>query len=203
MGRRLLLCAALAGAAACEPAIGPGAYYCGPDELCPPGLACDPGSFTCERPANVQPFACPGGSQDPEPDGDPDSAQALGTLSCGVNPLEGAVGCIAAGSDEDYLQLALGDTPCAGDDPHLDVRLRFPIGLVPLELALLDDSGAEVAAGEVCAGGPNFTGLESLCLAALPPPGTYYLRIRAGSGGDCGGACRFNQYLLDVRFLLA
>jgi hypothetical protein len=188
--------------AACSPEIGPGTYYCGPEQYCPPDLACDPSTYTCQLPSSVDPFSCPLGTDAREPDDSTAVAFALGSVACGGEPLEGGTGCIDDGADEDWLELVF-DRECQGSDPHLQIRVSFPIALVPLELALLDDQGGEVAAAEPCTSEPNYTGLDTLCLDVRPPDGTYYVRVRAAGHSDCDGDCRFNQYFIDVRHLLA
>lgn len=189
-------------AAACSPEIGPGTYFCGPEEYCPPDLECDPDTFTCDLPSAVQPFSCPTGGQVREPDDSMDAAFSLGSIACGQSAIENGVGCIADGTDEDYLAITL-DHDCSGDDPHLDVRVSFPVALVPLEVTILDDTGAEVAQGELCTTSPNYSGRDTLCLELRPEQGTYYVRVRPADHGDCGGDCRFNEYLIDVRHRLA
>lgn len=200
------LVAALVWAAACTPEIGANTYYCGPDRLCPPDLACDDNSFTCELPVIVERFTCPGGSELVEPNDDLTTAQDLGVLECGLPLLlaDGEFnGCTRAAGDADLFAF-VSDTLCAGDDPHVEVRLRFPVALVPLTLELLDADGQVIAEGQDCTPVPDFTGTISLCIEFAPEQTTYYLRVQDDPGGpDCDGDCRNNQYALDVLYPLA
>jgi hypothetical protein len=186
---------------ACTPEIGAGTYFCGPEMFCAPDLACNPTTFTCETPASFAAFTCPTNAEASEPDDDLATASSLGPLTCGVAPAADP-GCIATGDDVDTIRFDFEPT-CQGEDPHVAVTLQFPVATVPLELSLVDDSGAVLATGEPCTPEPNYTGMDWLCLRALPTAGTYYVRVRAAVDGDCDGTCRFNQYLLAVAYRLA
>lgn len=183
--------------AACEPEIGAGTYYCGEDGFCPPDLACNPDTFTCETPGSFGEFDCPSGSEADEPDDELASAPTLGALPCGYNPIP-REGCVPDGDDVDLLQFEVA--ACTGANPRLDITLMFPVALVELELALVDDTGAIVRTGEPCTPEPNFTGRRWLCIEGAVPDGAYHLRITAGDDGDCDGACRYTHYLLFVRY---
>ncbi|HTM21976.1 MAG TPA: hypothetical protein VL172_15750 [Kofleriaceae bacterium] len=188
--------------AACSPDIGSGTYFCGPERLCPPNLGCDDSTYTCMRPAAVEPFACPEDAEAAEPDGSTDQADQRGDLVCG-----GAVsqpdGCIADGDQIDVLAFTV-PTTCLGADPHLAVTLRFPIALVPLRVQLLDAGGQPLAAGQECTPDDDFTGKLYQCIETPLDPGDYFLQVDIDpDGGDCGGDCRHNSYSLDVLFPLS
>ena len=188
---------------ACQPEIGPDTYFCGPERFCPPDLACDDGSFTCVNSNSVDPFECPEGSQGREPNDVQGDADALGDLVCGavVANLEG---CIIAGDDADLYRID-NPTSCAGSRPHLEVKLRYPVATAVLVVEVLDDQGNVLATGEVCTPEPNFSGRDHACLELIPEQGaSYFLRVRvADDAPDCDGACRHNQYRLDVVYPLA
>ncbi len=202
MGRWALLLALATGAlAACTPEIGSGAYYCGPERLCPPDFACDDNSYTCIYPFQVEPFACPDGSEADEPNDSLAQADDLGPLTCGSSILD-ATGCVL-GDDADYYRMDSASS-CSGNDPHLQIKLRFPVADVPLELELLDDSGAVVTTGEDCTPQDNFSGRTHLCIRFVPDTGVYFVRVqRQADGPDCDGACNFNQYQLDIVYPLS
>lgn len=201
--RAVLLGALLALAGACSPEIGSGTYYCGPERLCPPDLECDDPTFTCERPSVAERFSCPGASQATEPDDSAGEAQDLGALACGLPILENRIGCVADQDDVDHIELELADE-CVGDDPHLEVSMRFPVALVPLSIELLDDDGEVIATGELCTPSGDATGTDLLCIDQRIPPGRYMLRIRSMEPApDCDGDCHHNSYQLDVGYPLA
>jgi hypothetical protein len=204
MSRTLLAALVALPIAACTPDIGGGTYYCGPERLCPPHLVCDEPSFTCENPLLAKPFSCPEGSEDAEPDNSMDDAFALGTLRCSEPLLDSWVGCIAEGDTVDYYLFEHANV-CSGQDPHLDVRLRFPVALAPLKLELLDAQGEVVGTGEICTQPGDVTGTERHCLRLAPPPlGDYYIRVSLDPDGpDCDGQCRYNRYTLSINFPLA
>lgn len=197
--RRLLLIALLP---ACAPEIGPGTYFCGPERLCPPNLACDENLFTCVRDVQVEPFACPAGSEVAEPDGTLAEAEDSGQLDCG-EALATRAGCLAAGDEADILAFEL-PTTCAGTDPHVSVVVRFPVALAPLQLELVDAASGTLAAGDDCTPDENYSGKRHLCIEQALSPGTYYLRLSFDpEGADCGGDCRYNSYSLDVLYPLS
>ena len=199
---RGLVLAALMLCAACEPAIGNGTYFCGPERLCPPDQQCDDNSFTCVGPTVVEPFACTDEANMNEPDNLPGQAQTVGALACGVAPLDLSLGCVESANDEDYVTFDF-DLSCAGNDPHFEITLSYPIALVPLSLQLLDENERVVADGELCTRDSNFTGMDSVCIEMLPPTGTYFVRVASDpSGPDCNGDCHFNQYTLSIHFPL-
>jgi hypothetical protein len=193
---------ALAGAA-CSPDIGKGTYYCGPERFCPPDMECDDPSYTCESPRLAQPFACPTGSQALEPDDSSEQAPDEGSLACGDSLVGERIGCIAGEGDEDVLGFDIAGE-CVGDDPHLEVTVRFPIAFVPLAVDLLDESGATLVEGVLCTPSGDATGTDRLCIEQPLAPGRYYLRVRAAPDGpDCDGDCHHNQYTLIVGYPLA
>ena len=195
-----LAAAALAG---CSPDIANGTYFCGPERFCPPDQECDDPSWICESPSLARGFECPAGTEAAEPNDTLEAAEHAGTLTCGNQLFEERNGCVADAGDEDLFSFDF-EGPCVGDDPHLEVRLRFPIALVPLTIDLLDADGEVVAEGEPCTPPGDVTGTDRLCIDAPVETGRYFLRIRSVSGGpDCGGDCHHNQYTLDVLFSLA
>lgn len=200
---RLALAAALI-AAACTPDIGRGTYYCGPERLCPPDLACDENRFTCEVPSDVSPFECPEGSEAGEPDDTAAEAGDLGALACGSpDPLYDAAGCIAGPGDVDLYRFDY-DPACPGADPHIEVAVRFPIALVPLSVELLDAGEAVVESATLCTPPGDRTGTDRVCLEARLEAGTYFLRIRAADGApDCDGECHHASYRANMTLPLS
>ncbi|HUH02469.1 MAG TPA: hypothetical protein VML75_10760 [Kofleriaceae bacterium] len=186
----------------CQPEIGPGTYYCGPERFCPPNLACDDSSFTCINAIAVAPFECPAMSQDAEPDDSQATAADLGALACGT-VVTNSEGCVADADQADYYRFE-NAVACTGTNPHLELKLRFPVATVALVLEILDEAGQVVATGEPCTPEPNFSGRDHLCLEMAPDQAIYYIRVRvADDAPDCDGDCRHNQYLLDVVYPLA
>jgi len=201
---RLLATALILALAACTPEIGTGTYFCGPERLCPPELSCDDTSYTCIAPSSVDPFVCPEGFDDTEPDDEMSTAQDLGELDCGLNLLQAANSCLQAGSGADYYTFTYNGN-CQGANPHLAIQMRYPIALVPLQLELIDGNGTVVATGDYCTQSNDSSGRESLCIDTPPVTGTtYFVKVsRDPDGPDCDGDCDFNQYLLNIAFPLA
>lgn len=198
-----VLVAAIALSAACSPDIGTGTYFCGPDRLCPPDLECDDNTFVCESRQGADRFECPAGSESSEPDDSRGDALEAGPIACGA-PLfpQVVTGCVADAEDRDHIAFEL-EQECTGEDPHVEITLRYPIALVALEMSLLDEDGDVVADGEICTLSGDATGMERVCIDRPLDPGAYVLRIRSTGVGDCDGDCPHNQYVLDISYPLA
>ena len=188
---------------ACTPDIGKGTYFCGPERFCPPDMECDDPTYTCDSPRIAQRFACPAGSEALEPDDSRGQASDEGELGCGASLIGERVGCVDAEGDEDFLAFDLTGE-CVGENPHLEVTLRFPIAFVPLSIDLLDESGATVIEGMACTQSGDLTGNDRVCIERDLAPGRYFLRVRAAADGpDCDGDCHYNQYTIIVAYPLA
>ena len=199
----LALGLAAALATGCSPDIANGTYFCGPERFCPPDQECDDPAWICESPTLARRFECPGGTEAAEPNDTLEAAEEAGALTCGNQLFEERNGCVADRDDADLFGFDFRG-PCVGDDPHLEVRLRFPIAFVPLTVELLDAGGEVVAEGEPCTPSGDATGTERLCIDAPLEADRYYIRVRSvPDGPDCGGDCHHNQYTLDVLFSLA
>lgn len=200
--RAAVLLAALV-AVGCEAEIGPNTYYCGAERFCPPGLVCDDSSFSCVEDYQARPFTCPQDSETFEPDNSTAEAANFGDAVCGGSLIGNGVGCIE-GSDADHIEVPIVQD-CMGADPHIEIRLRYPIATMPLVVEVLDSGGQVLGVGEVCTPADNFSGREHLCLRLEPVAGqSYFVRVRAADdAADCGGDCAHNQYLLDIAYPLS
>jgi hypothetical protein len=173
--RGLVIAAAL-GLAACTPEIQAGVYFCGPDEACPSGFACDGATNTCVTPTEVTPFACD--------EGDPLIAPTCDPSTTGTH------GCVnTAGAQESWSLAA-----AAGCTMHFDVTITYPIAFMPLA-ATVAGQGTTQPCHE------QHGGLQDSCLEFDGTPGaTYTIDIAAPDGAStCGGACAFNRYQLAVQ----
>jgi hypothetical protein len=190
---RLALLLATLALAGCEPDIGSGAYYCGPDRTCPPGLRCDDSTAVCRFPREAEPFVCPEGSNDHEPDETSDAAFDLGVVGCGAGAVA-VEGCVDNAPDVDHYAL----TPSASCGT-VHVTLQAPIAFAQLALDVVDGDGAVVATGTVCEE-LDGSGQVGLCAdAAVSGAGPYYARVTMLDGGDaCDGACAYNRYHLSA-----
>jgi hypothetical protein len=168
------------GLAACSPDIESGAYYCGLEEACAPGLVCDVPSHVCVTAAEATPFACSEGADLPVP-------------SCGPDSL-GSHGCIGTAATVDTIAL----TTTAGCTTHVAVQLSYPIAFMPLALTVHDAGGAIVGTAAGCHG--EHGGLTDACVDFVGAPGaTYTFDVAAAPGAPtCGGACAFNSFDLAV-----
>lgn len=189
----------------CKPEISRNTYFCGPDSLCPPNLACQLGdnesfAYNCVLPREVDAFSCPEFTADTEPDNEPEQARDMGEIGCGEQVQFQNWGCIADDSDVDHF-LFVRPSECNGANPRAKATLRFPLGAAPLVMELLDESGQVLSTSEVCTGEQDSTGTEQVCIDnADVTPGTYRLRISLdeAANADCDGDCRFNHYLLVI-----
>ncbi len=199
--------------AACKPKITTDTYYCGPEELCPPGLSCHLGptrsddgnqrasfAYSCVTSLAAGDFACSENTSDREPDDEPALGLDLMDLGCGSQVVQEDWGCIDSAGDLDHYQFHVADV-CAGSNPRFEVNLSYPIGAAPVSVDLLDGTGETLASGEICTGAADEGGVEERCIT-MPelPIGDYVLRIRLDPDGnaDCDGACAFNRYQLRL-----
>jgi hypothetical protein len=190
--RRLALLMLLV--AACTPDITTMSYYCGEEAACPPELRCDGPTALCVYPEDVAVFECPAGTNDAEPDDDTASAADLGTLGCGGVPFTDN-GCIDAAGDLDHAALTMP----ASCDGTLELRLRYPLAFLPLQVELLDASGDLVEAGTVCENADTSAQVTTCLTASVVAGDPYVIRIRpADDALDCDGACAFNRYTLSI-----
>lgn len=194
MVRRVAIAGALL-LAACEPDIGSGVYYCGPERGCPPDLRCDDATSICVFLDQAQPFDCGLGANDYEPDDVPGEAGEVdATAGCGAITINEA-GCVDELDDVDHLAFV---TPVSCDGA-LEVVVRYSVAFTPLALELLDDGGDVIATGTLCDDLDEF-GEARLCASAeVQPDQRVMIRVAAEDGGlDCHGTCGFNRYRLSI-----
>lgn len=190
------LVAALA-LAACTPEVTPGAYLCGPEQLCPDGLACNGPDAVCVLASAALPFACDPDTNDVEPNDALATAQPLfgGAAAC-VTPVAEVLGCLPGDDAGDWYRFASVDNCTA---VGIDARIVFSTAFEALTLELLDADGAVVATGVPCINDPADDGETRVCLRTpLTPGAPYALRVEPSAEGACGGACAYNRYSLTV-----
>jgi hypothetical protein len=191
--RRAAIAAALL-LAACEPDIGSGVYYCGPERACPDGLRCDDATALCVFPDLAEPFACETHANDYEPDDTPDAAGDVGIAGCGAVSING-VGCIDTADDVDHFAFV---TPLSCDG-QLEVLVRFPVAFQPLAVDLIDEAGEVLGVGTVCDELDEFGETRVCAEAEVAPEQRVMLRVTADpDGADCDGSCAFNGYQLSI-----
>jgi hypothetical protein len=192
--RRAVLLVGALGLAGCDPEIGSGTYYCGPELACPDHLRCDQASAMCVFPEQVGAFECGDNGNAHEPDDVAADGFDLGEAGC--DGLEVRLpGCIDNEEDVDFL---VGVTQSTCPLATMRVQLRAPLAFMPLSFDLLDGDGAVVASSEVCSFVDD-DGEQLSCLEVDMEGGTaYQLRVQRADGGDCGGACGYNRYDLSI-----
>lgn len=189
---RALVAIALLGLAACEPEIGGGTYYCGPELACPDHLRCDQVSAKCVFPEQVNAFECGAGSNVHEPDDEVADAYDVGEIGCGREVR--VDGCIDNEEDVDFLVGTAGTCPLS----DVTIEMTAPLAFMPLAIDLLDVDGEVLATSHVCAYVDD-DGEQMSCLEqAVGDGAAYQLRVRRADGGDCGGSCGYNRYALVV-----
>ncbi len=180
----------------CTPDILPGAYLCGPEQVCPEEQVCDGVTNTCVLRSQAQPFACPVIQTEVEPNDNRNNAQVIANLLCASRPAE-VIGCTKDLDGEDWF---LFDVPSTCTTVGADLRLTFPLAFEVLELDLRDATGGTVATGSACANAEPDDGDEQRCIEqALTPGGQYAIRVARTGEGDCDGACAHNRYTLTLQ----
>jgi hypothetical protein len=182
---------AVAAVAACSPQIADGSYFCGPQELCPSGDACNGPDNTCVTAAFAMPFACPAGTQH-EPDNTPAEAVPLPTLSC-VSTAFADMGCLGSGDTADWVSF-LAPSGCLSLVIHVSVE--FPTAFEPITLLLQTADGTQVGSDADCVA--STPGTNARCLTAQGSAGVQYDLGFLPSAMNCGGACGFNSYSFGV-----
>jgi hypothetical protein len=189
--------------AGCTPDIAPGSYLCGPEMLCPDGLACNGGvdddpstpDNVCVVPNQAQPFAC--GNVDPAGDDTPDTGPSLGNLTC-VSPVAERRNCLLSSDVGDWYQLDIPDNCVA---VQIEARLSFPVAFEPVQLQIASDGGAPVPAETPCSTpSGDEDGSVVHCFKLTVQNGSHHALgvVHAGTQ-NCGGACANNRYTLAVQ----
>jgi len=183
------------GIAACTPTITSGAYDCGTQELCPPGLVCSGADNTCVDPLAAEPFAC-----DPavlhEPDDSSTQAFALPTLGCVSNTYIDS-GCLAAG---DVSNWSMFSTPNNCTAVAVTASIAFPIAFQPLGMQLWDITANQmIATDDECTKGVVAAGDAQRCLEHTLENSKTYGIVVVPNGPDCGGTCNFNRYNITLQ----
>ncbi|HEV7556419.1 MAG TPA: hypothetical protein VGO00_13225, partial [Kofleriaceae bacterium] len=136
---------ALAVVAGCAPDITPGAYQCGDEASCPPGLVCNGPDNLCVSPNEAMPFSCAAGESH-EPDDDIAHGFQLMPEGCGFSTA--IHGCLGSGDRQDWLALV---TPVGCSAVEITTRTIAPIAFEPVAVSIADASGAIVATDTTCA----------------------------------------------------
>lgn len=193
---RALVIAALSFVAACEPSIASGSYQCGPEEMCPEGLACNRVDGLCVAPASVKPFACGAQYSDFAGDDTPATARTLGELDC-ISFVSETRSCLPSGDTGDFYTFKVADGCTAA---HVHASVLHPIAWQHLVLQLAKVGEAPVTIESKC---PTIREIDdpltASCLEAPVQPGDYVIGVIADGSGDCAGDCKFNRYTLGVQ----
>lgn len=197
--RSILLCASIGWCMSCSPEIFSDTYFCGPNALCPPDLACDGETFTCTRPDDAKNFQCKSPSIEDSPSSS--AASDLGDLDCGrVVGAEDFFGCVSAQDDIDLYTFNY-EVDCGAAPSSMSLVLVHPIAFMPLTMTLLDESGQDIAQSVSCTPKLNESGQRSECIDLdAPAKGRYRVRVEsADDGQNCDGECAVNFYTIVVR----
>lgn len=181
--------------AACTPEVASGSYLCGPEQLCPEGMACNGPDNTCVTDFVALPFEC-GMVSEQEPNNTALTAQDFGQPPCVSSPAE-VKGC-AAGSDvEDWYQLRV---PSNCGAVQVEARATFPIAFEPFVLEVRGDDDSVVATSAPCSFTSEDSGHTQECVKAAAAPGGHYsVRIARAGKENCGGACANNRYTVVIQ----
>ncbi len=181
---------------ACSADIAPGTYFCGPEQLCPEGMACNGADNICTVPSQVLPFDC--GEINDRPDDDlPEAGLQLAALECvsGVRELKQ---CLFEDDPGDWFQFDVPDNCSA---VQIEARLTFPLAFEPVAIQLSTDGGPPVTVDTDCqfSAGEN-AGEISRCFEMTVSNGSHQAIGLVHSGVDnCDGACAFNRYTLNLQ----
>jgi|MudIll2142460700_1097286.scaffolds.fasta_scaffold00532_10 hypothetical protein len=183
-------------AAACTPDVAPGTYLCGPEELCPDGLACNRATAICEVPSNAEPFACGDKNVDVPGDDAPATAQSLGDFAC-VSLVAERRSCMPVGDAGDFYRFRVNDG-CT--NVHVTASVVHAVAFERLVLQLAKEGETPVTIDTPCSSNRTTDdGNAVSCLDAPVGPGTYVIGVVPDGTGNCDNECRFNRYGLAVQ----
>jgi hypothetical protein len=180
--------------AACSPDVAPGTYFCGPEELCPEGLACDRTTAVCEN--KPKEFAC-GQNLDTPGDDTPATAQSFGELQC-VSLVQERKSCLPLGDTGDFFTFTIAAN-CTTS--HVKAGVQFPVAFQRLVLQLGKQGETPQTIDKPCANDSIADGSDASCLDEAVGPGTYVLGVVPDGTGACDNECRFNRYSVSVQIV--
>jgi hypothetical protein len=193
---------------ACTADIAPDTYYCGPERLCPDGLACSDADNICVAESAVQEFGCgvlPGENpNDPpipvsDPTGDDTPTQGLDVSNAG--------GCFATREfraclfDDDPGDWFQFDLPAnCGTSVKVSGRLTFAVAFEHVGIQVAIDGNTPETVDVECDQTSNVAGQTQRCFEMSLTSDSHYAVGLVHSGIlDCDGTCAHNRYLLDLR----
>lgn len=181
--------------AACSPDVAPGTYFCGPEELCPDGLACDRTTAVCE--SFPKEFEC--GVKNPDMPGDdtPATAQSFGELQC-VSLVAERKSCLPLGDAGDFYTFTI---PATCTSARVKANVVFPVAFQHVVLQLGKQGEAPVTIESPCANDSDADGIAASCLDAPVGPGTYVVGVVPDGTGTCDNECRFNRYSVALQIV--
>lgn len=181
--------------AACSPEVAPGAYFCGPEESCPDGLACDRATAVCQN--QPKEFAC--GSANPDVPGDdsPATAQSFGELQCVSLPQE-RKSCLPLGDTGDFFTFTVAANCTAS---RVKAGVTYPVAFEHVVLQLGKQGEMPRTIDDPCPNDSITDGFDATCLDEAVGPGTYVLGVVPDGTGTCDNECRFNRYNVFVQIV--
>lgn len=179
---------------ACSAEIAPETYFCGPEELCPEGLACNGIDNICTVPSKAQAFEC----DIPDRTGDDEPAMGLqlADLTC-VSVVRELRACLFEDDPGDWFQF---DIPDNCNAVQIEARLTFPIAFEPVAIELSTEGGAPVGVDSPCEVQNQAAGEAVRCFQMTVANGTHHAIGLVHSGVEnCDGACAHNRYTLSLQ----
>ena len=181
--------------AACAPDIAPGTYYCGPERLCPEGLACNGPDGLCVTESRAQPFACGAENQEVPGDDAPATAQSLGELSC-LSLVRETSGCLPDGDVGDFYTFRIAANCTTAS---FKASVVYPIAFQRLVLQIAKVGETPTTIDGDCPPRSMDSGDVASCLETTVSAGEYVLGIVPDGTGNCDGTCMHNRYGLAVQ----
>ena len=198
---RMLAASLLVVASACSAEIAPDTYFCGPERLCPEGLACNNLDNVCTVPTGVQAFDCVDQLGMTIPDRNDDDTPTSGfdvtnEGSCLQNRELRA--CLFENDPGDWFQFDLADS--CGTSVKMTGRLTFAVAFEPVAVHLSVEDGTPMPIDVECDQTSSAAGQTQRCFEMALTGNTHYAVGMVHSEVDnCDGECRHNRYVLDLR----
>jgi hypothetical protein len=185
---------------ACTAQIAPDTYYCGPERLCPEGLACNDADNICTVPSAVGAFGCGEIAgvpiQDrPNDDVPADGLDVTNLNSCSLSRELRA--CLFENDPADWVQFDLAAS-CGATT--LTGRVTYAVAFEPVAIQFAIDDGAPMLVDVECESTSDGAGQTQRCFEVpLAAPAHYAIGVVHSGRENCDGTCSHNRYLLDFR----
>jgi hypothetical protein len=187
---------------ACTADIAPDTYFCGPERLCPEGLACNDADNICTVPSAVESFGCGeiGGVPIPDLVGDDTPGEGLDVTNVNTCTIMRELrACLFDEDPGDWFQFDLAAGSCGGDFTLVG-KVTYAVAFEPMAIHLSTNEGTPEVIDVECEDPTEIGGQTQRCFEVPITGGAHYsVGVLHSDRENCGGDCSHNRYILDLR----